>query len=302
MIAGKKRNCLAVWQHEPQAWMRILLSLGVWSCARHFGPHWPSGCIWFNLLSALPPRTLYHQLGMEARARYQELHTWKCCIASGANPLCLTTNAIICNSRLLQSITAIFQWSDIDLAEVAPIFFAQLDDLDGVDGCGWCVAQLPLFRRRTSLRYLVSQFTWHQMHQVRQSSHDNPVNPACTISSKSNWYVDSSTLNHVWEVLLFQASTDLYWRTGMQWISVTPAHSEMLQNVADLTWSDMSWKCIRNHKNGSQEIGRPWTSKWSMIRRDHENIHWSWPQLVLTCLLQRSGHGVCVSASASKCS
>lgn len=205
-----------------------------------------------------PPRTLYHQLGMEARARYQELHTWKCCIASGANPLCLTTNAIICNSRLLQSITAIFQWSDIDLAEVAPIFFAQLDDLDGVDGCGWCVAQLPLFRRRTSLRYLVSQFTWHQMHQVRQSSrHDDPVNPACTISSKSNWYVDSSTLNHVWEVLLFQASTDLYWRTGMQWISVTPAHSEMLQNVADLTWSDMSWKCIRNHKNGSQEIGRP---------------------------------------------
>ena len=72
-------------------------------------------------------------------------------------------------------------------------------------------------------------------HQVRQSmpvswSCHGPVmsTPACTISSKSNWHVDSSTLNHVWEVLLFQAYTDLI-------SGVTPISESLLQNVADLT-------------------------------------------------------------------
>ena len=91
-------------------------------------------------------------------------------------------------------------------------------------GCGWCVAQLPLFRRPVCDTWSRSWPGTTPGSPVNASvmvlSWSCHVNP-CLHHQLEVQLVDSSTLNHVWhvwEVLLFQASTDL--------ISGVTPHSE----------------------------------------------------------------------------
>ena len=111
-------------------------------------------------------------------------------------------------------------------------------------GCGWCVAQLPLFRRRISLRYLVSQLTWHHTRFASQCQCHGPVmvlscQPLPAPSARSP---TGMSIPRLWTTCGRSCSS----RPTLIWSLVSHRFRRVCCRMLQI-WHDLTWKCIEKY-------------------------------------------------------